>query len=106
MVKNDRAEFSRRVLELLQDRELHALKSSEAREHARAWSIGELTKELVVIYETTVRDYQEDYGERRMPVWELLMDKRWWKINNKIFRKKTNRKLQEMRLKLKRQLLD
>jgi hypothetical protein len=39
--------------------------------------------------------YRAEYGEARTPVWEMLMDKRWWKVNNKIFRKKTNRKWRE-----------
>jgi hypothetical protein len=30
-----------------------------------------------------------DYGDPHTPVWELLMNKRWWKINNKIFQKRT-----------------
>jgi len=54
----------------------------------------------VVIYESTAKAYLEDHGEPRKPVWELLMDKRWWKINNKIFRDRTNRKWQEMLAKL------
>ena len=106
MVKNNasqealRAEFTGRVLELLEDRELHLRKSLEARTHARAWSIEELTKKLVVIYESSVKAYQEEHGEPRTPVWELLMDKRYWKVVNKIFQKKANRKWQEMLAKL------
>ena len=96
MVKNDRGEFTKRVCELLSDRELHRQKSLEARLHARSWSIEELTKKLVSIYETTINDYRNEYGEQRNPVWKILMDKRWWKINNKIFRDKARRKWQEM----------
>ena len=103
MVKNDPAEFSARVLELLENRELYNRKSLEAKAHARAWSIEELAKTLVVIYETTIKSYREEYGEPRTPVWELVMDKRWWKINNKIFKKKANRKWQEMLTRLSKQ---
>jgi glycosyltransferase involved in cell wall biosynthesis len=101
MVKNDPDDFIARVLELLENPELRYRKSLEARSHARTWSIDELTKKLVGIYELTVDAYLEDYGEPRMPVWELLIDKRWWKVNNKIFRKKTRQILNEMKSKLK-----
>jgi glycosyltransferase involved in cell wall biosynthesis len=101
MVKNDADEFTGRVLELLEDPELCSRKSLEARMHACSWSIDELTKKLVEIYRSTADTYREDYGESRMPVWELLMDKRWWKINNRIFRKKTEQILREMKTKLK-----
>ena len=100
MVKNNEAEFTDRVLDLLADPELRRRKSEEARKHARSWSIGELTKKLELIYESTAKAYLEEYGEPRRPVWKLLMDKRWWKINNKIFRDRTNRKWQEMLSKL------
>jgi len=96
MVKNDAAEFTARVLDLLGDRELHCRKSGEAREHASAWSIEELTKKLVVFYESTVKTFREERGDTRTLVWEYLMDKRWWKVSNKIFRKSTIRKWQEM----------
>jgi glycosyltransferase involved in cell wall biosynthesis len=101
MVKNDAEEFTGRVLDLLEDRELRRSKSLEAKLHARSWSIDELTKKLVAVYESTVKDYRDDYGESRTPVWGLLMDKRWWKVNNKIFRNRTKQKWREMRSKLK-----
>ena len=101
MVKNDSGEFSARVLELLEDPALRGRKSQEAVMHARAWSIEELTKKLITIYEATIKFYLEDYGRPRKPVWGLLMDKRWWKINNKIFRKKTKHKLQQMRTQMR-----
>jgi len=101
MVKNDMKEFISRVLELLEDRDLYHCKSTEAKIHARSWSIEELTKKLVVIYETTINSYLEEYGERRTPVWDLITDKRWWKINNKIFRKKAKGKWQKVLSKLK-----
>jgi glycosyltransferase involved in cell wall biosynthesis len=97
MVKDDPAEFTARVLDLLEDRELYLKKKTEARLHARSWSMSEIAKKLVGIYRMIVDAYGEEYGEPRTPVWELLMDKRWWKINNKILRKKTNRKWREMR---------
>jgi len=100
MVKNDESEFAARVLELLGDKGLWSRKSEEARLHARSWSIEELTKKLTDIYKATAEAYRKDYGESRMPVWELLMDKRWWKINNKIFRKRTRQIWQGMRSKL------
>ena len=106
MVKNNKAEFTERVLELLENPELRSSKSSEARLHARSWSIEELTKKLVVIYDVTRKAYREEHGDPRTPVWELLLDKRWWKINNRIFRTETKRRWQEMRSKLAKQSFD
>jgi glycosyltransferase involved in cell wall biosynthesis len=100
MVKNDTVEFTGRVLELLENPELARLKSQEARKHALAWSIGELTKKLIAFYDSTARTFQEKYGDIRKPLWEHFMDKRWWKINNQIFQKKINRRWQEMLTKL------
>jgi glycosyltransferase involved in cell wall biosynthesis len=95
MVKNDKEEFAARVLDLLEDRELCQKKSDEARLHARSWAIDEITKKLVDEYRATAEFYREEYGDPRTPVWELLMDKRWWKINNKIIRKRTKSKWRE-----------
>jgi glycosyltransferase involved in cell wall biosynthesis len=100
MVENDEGEFTESVLALLGDRGLWRRKSEEARIHARSWSIEELTKKLAGIYKATAGAYRDDYGESRMPVWELLMDKRWWNINNKIFKKRTSQIWQGMRSKL------
>jgi len=100
MVKDNAGEFTARVLDLLGDPELRRRKSMEAKMHARSWSIEELTKRLVVFYETTINSYIEDYGDPRTPVWELLMDKRWWKINNKIFRQRTKQIWHRMRAKI------
>lgn len=100
MVKNDPAEFTARVLELLADPELRQKKSIEAKAHARSWSIDELTKELLNIYKSAVASYTEEFGHRITPVWDLLMDKRWWKINQKIFRKRGRKKWLEMLEKL------
>jgi len=101
MVKDDPKEFADRVLQLLNDEELYKQKSKEARIHAQSWSLGEITKRLAVIYKETVSSYIEDFGKPRSPVWELLMNKRWWEINNKIIKKKTKLKLQEIRSKIK-----
>jgi len=106
MVQNDAAEFTGRVLELLGNPELRSRKSIEARQHARSWSIEELTKKLIAIYENTVSAYREEHGESRMPVWELVMDKRWWKIINRKFREETRRKWQKMRSKFAKQPAD
>jgi glycosyltransferase involved in cell wall biosynthesis len=96
MVKNNERDFTARVLELLEDPELRHRKSDEAREHAKAWSIDELTKKLAAFYESTINAYVEEYGKSRTPVWEFLMDKKWWKkINKKIFRNKLIKKWQE-----------
>ena len=103
MVKNNADEFTGRVLELLDDPDLRLRKSIEARTHALSWSIDELTKKLVAIYETTIESYKEDYGESRMPIWELIIDKRWWKLNNKIFKKRTKQIIHKMRSRLKKQ---
>ncbi|MCL2093756.1 MAG: glycosyltransferase [Treponema sp.] len=103
MVKNDAGDFTRRVLELLSDSTLHHAKSLEAREHARSWSIDELTKKLIQIYDSTIGEYKEEHGEKRTPVWNLLMNKRWWKINNRIFKDRANQKLQEMLVRFSKQ---
>jgi glycosyltransferase involved in cell wall biosynthesis len=100
MVKNDAAEFTARVLDLLEDPGLYRRKSTEARDYARHWSIDELTKKLVTIYESTTNDYRKERGDPRTPVWKQLMDKRWWRVTNMIFRKKTMQKWQEMLSKL------
>jgi len=96
MVKNDAAEFTSRVLELLEDSDLAGRKAIEARTHALAWSIEELTKKLVDFYKSSAASFRKEYGPSRTPLWEYFMDKRWWKINNQIFRKRTIRKWQEM----------
>ncbi|MDR0473486.1 MAG: glycosyltransferase [Treponema sp.] len=102
MVKDDQQEFTARVLDLLNDKELYLKKSEEARLHAKDWSIGEITKRLEDIYRKTAASYREVYGDPRKPVWKQIMDKRWWKINNRILQKKTKKKLQEISSKLKK----
>jgi glycosyltransferase involved in cell wall biosynthesis len=105
MVKDDKSEFTARVLDLLENEELYRKKSEEARRHAMTWSIGEITRKLADIYRETIASYLVDYGRPRSPVWELIIDKRWWTINNKIIRKKTKKKLHEIRSRLKNQTL-
>jgi glycosyltransferase involved in cell wall biosynthesis len=100
MVKDDPDEFTDRVLQLLDDPELRRKKSEEAKTHARHWSIEELTKKLVVMYQDSIKDYKEEYGNPIIPVWNLITDKRWWKLINKIIKKRTKRKWQEMLVKL------
>jgi len=102
MVKDDPKEFTDRVLQLLNDEELYRQKSKEAVIHAQSWTLGEITKKLVAIYKETIDSYIKEYGKPRSPVWELLMNKRWWEINNKIIQKKTKKKLQEIHSKIKR----
>jgi len=50
MVRNDRAEFKERVLQLLNDDDLYRRKSEEARLHAQRWTIGSITEQLLQIY--------------------------------------------------------
>ena len=97
------AEFISRVLDLMEDPKLHQQKSQEAKTHAAAWSIDELTLKLAGFYQSTVDSYRDDYGKPVTPVWDLLTDKRWWKINNRIFQKRTKRLLHDMQVKLKKQ---
>jgi glycosyltransferase involved in cell wall biosynthesis len=50
MVKNDRNEFTARLIQLLEDRELYRAKSAEARRHARRWALDRITEKLTGIY--------------------------------------------------------
>jgi glycosyltransferase involved in cell wall biosynthesis len=50
MVQNDKDEFRDRVMELLDNDEVHKQKSKEARLHAQRWTIGTITGRLVEIY--------------------------------------------------------
>ncbi|MCL2443095.1 MAG: glycosyltransferase [Treponema sp.] len=67
MVKDDMSEFTARVLDLLGNPELHKSKSLEAITHARSWSIEELTKKLISLYNSTINDYIKEYGHRVTP---------------------------------------
>jgi hypothetical protein len=58
-----------------------------------------ITQRLEGIYEKIIAAYFEENGERRLPVWELIIDKRWWKENNKKLQKITNQKWNEMKTK-------
>jgi hypothetical protein len=98
MVKNDPEEFSARVLDLLEDDELHLRKSQEAKIHAMAWSIEEVTNKLVKIYDDTRGSYYDEYGPRRMPVWELMTNKRWWLMYKKMLKKKLSPKSRRKRM--------
>jgi len=100
MVKNDAGEFTARVLDLLGDRELRMKKGQEAKIHASSWSIEELTKKLVMFYNMVIKDYTEDYGNRVTPAWEAIINKRWWKINNMIIKKRTRQNLEKLLTKL------
>jgi glycosyltransferase involved in cell wall biosynthesis len=89
MVKNDPEEFTRRVFELLEDDELYRRKSVEAKEYAKAWTIDAMTVKLEDIYRETMAFYRSMYGMPKVPIWELITDKRWWKANNRRFWKMT-----------------
>ena len=95
MVSNNTYEFTARVLELLGNKELYNLKAEEAKLHASSWSIEEMTKKLVVLYKNMITDYINEFGYRITPVWELLIQKRWWKINQKILVKKIRQKFKK-----------
>jgi glycosyltransferase involved in cell wall biosynthesis len=96
MVKNDPAEFTGRVLELLGDVDLRRRKSEEARQQARAWSIEELTVKLVDIYQNTIDAYRQEHGAPWIPVWELLTDRRWWRWMGKKWWKWTDAKWRKL----------
>jgi glycosyltransferase involved in cell wall biosynthesis len=89
MVKNDPEEFTRRVCELLEDGELYRRKAAEAREYAKGWTIDVMTVKLEGIYRDTMASYRAQYGMPKTPLWERLIDRRWWQINNKKFWKMT-----------------
>ncbi|MDR2160074.1 MAG: glycosyltransferase [Treponema sp.] len=89
MVKNDPVEFTRRVCELLEDKELYRRKAAEAREYAQGWTIDVMTAKLEGIYRDTIASYREKYGMPKVPLWELITDRRWWKANNRKFWKMT-----------------
>jgi len=87
MVKDDPVEFTDRVLDLLDDPELRRRKSLEGKEHARLWSIDELTKKLIIIYESTAAAYTEENGVRITPIWELIRKKSRLIKNKMVLRK-------------------
>jgi glycosyltransferase involved in cell wall biosynthesis len=75
MVKNDPEEFTVRVLQLMEDRELYKAKAAEAKLHAHGWSIDEVTKRLEDVYRQTLASFRAEHGEPRTPLWELLAEK-------------------------------
>ncbi len=58
MVKNDPAEFTARVLDLLTDTDLYERKVADAREHAKAWTIGTMSARLETIYRDTLVSFK------------------------------------------------
>lgn len=54
MVKHDENEFAGRVIQLLDDTDLHAKKAAEAKAHAQDWTIDTMTVRLESIYEETI----------------------------------------------------
>jgi glycosyltransferase involved in cell wall biosynthesis len=54
MVKNDKGEFTARVLELLDDDELYKRKVEEAKEHAKSWTIDAMAVKLQKVYKNAI----------------------------------------------------
>ncbi|MDR3301145.1 MAG: glycosyltransferase [Spirochaetaceae bacterium] len=57
MVENDEAEFTARVLDLLEDDALYQSKALEAREHSKSWLIDSMALKLIDIYQWTIKNY-------------------------------------------------
>jgi glycosyltransferase involved in cell wall biosynthesis len=57
MVKNDPEEFTERVFDLLEDKDLYQRKSAEAKNLAKAWTIDSLTEKLVQIYREAIKSF-------------------------------------------------
>ena len=100
MVKNDPEEFTDRVLELFNDKELHKNKSAEAVRHADSWSILEMTRKLEEFYLNCTKNFQAEFGEPRALIWKLLTNSRSWKTFTNVIRRRAGRRLQEMISKL------
>jgi len=101
MIKYDSAEFTAveftaRVLDLLGNEELRKSKAQEAKLHASSWSLEKITKKLITLYESTISDYIEEFGHRITPLWELIMDKKLWKINKKILNERSRQNWKKM----------
>jgi glycosyltransferase involved in cell wall biosynthesis len=60
MVDNDRTEFTARVLDLLDDKELYNKKSLEAKEHSKKWRIDKIALRLLEIYEITITKHKRN----------------------------------------------
>jgi len=67
MVRNDRAEFKERLLQLLNDDDLYRRKSEEARLHAQRWTIGSITERLIEIYRDSAA-YVRPVPNKKKPV--------------------------------------
>ncbi len=65
MVKDDCAEFSSRVVQLLTDPVLYRQKAEEGKTYGKKWTIGEMTKKLVVIYQNTDNFYRKHVLTRK-----------------------------------------
>jgi glycosyltransferase involved in cell wall biosynthesis len=55
IVQDDEAEFTARVLDLLEDSRLYSAKAQEAKQYAQNWMIDAMTLKLVEIYKTTIQ---------------------------------------------------
>ena len=66
MVKNDMNEFTARVLDLLGDPELYRKKSEEAKKYASSWSIEEMTKKLLTLYQNAITGYIDEFGRQKI----------------------------------------
>jgi glycosyltransferase involved in cell wall biosynthesis len=60
IVQNDEAEFTARVLDLLEDSELYRAKALEAKRYAQHWMIDAMTVKLVEIYKKTMNHHGAD----------------------------------------------
>jgi glycosyltransferase involved in cell wall biosynthesis len=60
MVKHDKAEFTSRVLQLLDNDELYKQKSEEAMQHSKSWMVDTLVLKLEEIYKLTIEKYKRN----------------------------------------------
>ncbi|MDR2094250.1 MAG: glycosyltransferase [Treponema sp.] len=65
MVHNDPDEFSKRVLELLEDEALYRRKSEEAKNYAQRWTIDTMTIELEGIYRYAIKTFDKTDKKRK-----------------------------------------
>jgi glycosyltransferase involved in cell wall biosynthesis len=65
MVHNDPDEFSKRILELLEDEGLYRRKSEEAKNYAQRWTIDSMTIELENIYRYAVKTFNKTDKKRK-----------------------------------------
>lgn len=64
MVKDDKAEFAGRVLDLLNDKKLHGEKSKEAIEWASKWKISSLTPSLIECYRQAIEIHSSKHRKQ------------------------------------------